>query len=171
MIIVEVKGLEEINRALTELPPRIAMKVLRRGVYAGAALLRGAIKEAAPVRQDGKPKKLGVSLSKWGTTRPPGYLKKNIGTPLKKRQPFGQRVYSVGPIKAAFYGKFVEFGHRAGSRKTKSGLQQIIGTISRPHPFAIPAFNSMHQQIVDRMKERLAEGIEKEWIDLGFSRR
>ena len=48
MTTVQIKGLAELNRALAELPPRLARNVLRCSVAAGAAVIRQEAKERAP---------------------------------------------------------------------------------------------------------------------------
>ncbi len=163
-ITIKVHGLEEINRALGELPGKIANKVLRKGVSAGAMLLRGAIRQVAPVRKEGGAMKDG---------RMPGFLKKNIGARYRRKvSQFGNIHYGIGPVGQAFYGYFVEGGHMIGKRKRYGrGIAEHNAGMKRvpPYPFIIPKFNSMTTQIIDRTKEKLSEGIIKESRDLGFA--
>ncbi len=153
-ITIKVHGLEEINRALWELPGKIANKVLRKGVSAGAMLLRGAIKTASEPRVK------------------TGFLKQHIGARYRRKvSKFGDIHYSVGPVGQAFYGYFVEGGHVIGKRKRYGrGIAEHNAGMKRvpPYPFIIPTFNSMTTQIIDRTKEKLSEGIVKESRDLGF---
>lgn len=165
MIEFKVLGLEDIRKGLAELPPRVALKVLRKGVYAGAALLRGAVKQAAPVRSYGGQKKMSS-----GGDRQPGYLKKSIGAKFKKGEGQNVKTYRVGPYGQGFYGYFVEAGHAAGKRKkygrgvtAQTGLRMVPA-----HPFIMPVFNSMSNQVVERMKEKLSELIVKEGQEMGF---
>jgi HK97 gp10 family phage protein len=156
-ITIKVTGLEEINRALDELPRKIASKVLRKGVYSGAALLRGAIKQVAPVRTNTRPIKMSS-----GGYRDPGFLKKNIKMKYRgKMSGPGEKHYIVGPLGQAFYGRFVEAGHKSGKRGS--------GKMVPAYPFMIPTFNSMTGQITEKMKEGLTKGIIKEGMDLGFT--
>jgi HK97 gp10 family phage protein len=166
VVTMKVHGLEEINRALGELPAKIANKVLRKGVTAGAMLLRGAIRKAAPKRNEASQKKMSK-----GGTRGPGFLSKNIGARYRRKvSRFGDIHYGVGPTGQGFYGYFVEAGHAAGKRKkygrgitASTGLKMVP-----PHPFILPTFNSMTQQVIDKTKEKLSEGIVKESRDSGF---
>lgn len=165
----EVKGLDEVNRALAELPYRIARKILRKGVAGGASLLRSEIRRNTPIRSQGGSKK-----TKKGERRGPGFLKRHIGYRyLRKRSNRFEVHYSVGPRGQGFYGFFVEEGHAAGKRKkygrgiTKAtGLKMVTG-----HPFIVPSFNRMAAPIVERMKDKMVEGILKEGQKLGFSAR
>lgn len=165
MITVQVTGLEEIKKGLQSLPGKIAQKVLRKGVYAGAALLRGAIRQAAPSRTAGREMKMSS-----GGTRLPGYLKKHIGAKFRKGQGMGAAIYRVAPFGQAFYGNFVEQGHAAGKRK-KYGLHVTAATglkMVPAHPFIMPTFDSMTYQIIEKMKGKLSEGIKREIEGVGL---
>jgi HK97 gp10 family phage protein len=156
-ITVKVLGLEQINRALDELPRRIANKVLRKGVYSGAALLRGAIKREAPVRSESRLHKMSS-----GEFRGPGFLRKNIRMKFRSKVSGpGEKHYIVGPLGQAFYGRFVEAGHKSGKRGG--------GKMVPAHPFMIPTFNTMTSQITEKMKDGLTKGIIKEGMDMGFT--
>ena len=165
MIELEVKGLDEVNRMLAQLPFRVGKKVIRKATFAGAVLLRQAIKDAAPVRG-------GLTLKKMskGGYRSSGFLKKNIRAKLKKRQGPHQVIYMVGPMGQAFYGKFVEEGHAAGKRKKYGrGITEATGLRMVPaHPFIMPTFNNMTTQIITKMVDKLNEGVLKEGKALGF---
>ncbi len=167
IITIKVKGLQEIKATLEELAPRIARKVLRAGVSAGGMLLRGEIKNSTPIRSDGKMKKAGN-----GELRGPGYLKRKISSRYRKRaSSFNEVHYMIGPAGQAFYGYFVEGGHKVGAKK-KYGRGIAAANAGRadvpPHPFIVPAFNRMTAPIIDRMKSKLSEGIIKEGGELGF---
>lgn len=170
-VTAKVSGLEEINRALAELPNRIANKVLRKGVAAGAALLRNAIRKNTPVRSRGGEMKISWSSSS-SASRMPGFLQKNIKSLYRRKASrFGDIHYMVGPVGDAYYGYIVEVGHVIGKRKRygrgiaeyNAGLKTVPA-----HPFMQPVFNTMTTQIIDRTKEKLSAGIEKETRDLGF---
>lgn len=151
---VELKGFEEVKEALGELPGRIARKVLRKGVYAGAAFLRGEIRTAAPIRRDS-----GLRRAKGGP-RAPGYLKRKIGARYRRKVSSATEVhYMVGPIGYAFYGWFVEAGHKGG----KSGWVD-------PHPFMVPRFEANVGLVTEKTKQALMDGIMKEGEALGFKK-
>jgi HK97 gp10 family phage protein len=164
MITMKIEGLEDVKRMLAALPDKLEAKVVRKAVFAGAALLRQGQRQAAPIRTTGGPMK-----TKSGT-RSPGFLKKNIKMRFKKRQGRAVKIYQVGPLGEAFYGRFVELGHAAGKRK-KYGRGVTVETGLRmvpAHPFLVPAFNNLTQQMIDTMKGKLIEGALKEGTDLGF---
>lgn len=149
---MEVHGLHEINRALEQLPGKVARKVLRRGVAAGAMLLRKEIKKQVPIRKTGYlgPKTLGKGQQE---TRLPGYLKKKISARYnKRRSKYTEVHYDVKPLGWGFYGYFVETGHGSAT----------------PKPFIIPTYTRVTTPIIDRLKEKLTEGILKEGKKLGF---
>lgn len=167
VITIKVHGLEEIDRALAELPNRIANKVLRKGVSAGGMLLKAEIKKVTPTRQVA-----GAMNTNKKESRMPGFLKKNIGARYRRKvSRFGDVHYGVGPVGQAFYGYFVEAGHAIGKRK-RYGRGIAATNASRPmvpaHPFMIPTFERMQSGIIERMKEGLTKGIVKEGGDLGF---
>jgi len=164
MITMKIEGLEEVNRMLGALPDKIATKVMRKAVYAGAALLRQGQRQVAPIRTTGGPMK-----TKSGT-RSPGFLKKNIKMRFKRRQDRTVKIYQVGPIGEAFYGRFVELGHAAGKRKKYGrGVTPSTGLRMVPaHPFLMPTFDNLTQQIIEKTKDKLVEGALKEGADLGF---
>src|SRR5689334_6268393 len=50
MITIKISGLSELDAKLRQFGPKIAANGLRAANYAGAAVLRDAVKETAPVR-------------------------------------------------------------------------------------------------------------------------
>ena len=90
---VEVKGLKELDRKLKQLEPKLAKKVMRKAVSAGAEVIRKEARQLAPRRT--------------------GFLIKNIIKSVKRR---GSTVVAkIGTTKRAFYGIFVEFGTKTGT--------------------------------------------------------
>lgn len=173
IVTVKVNGLQEINRALQDLPFRIANKVLKKGVAAGAALLRDAIRKAAPVRKTGGEMKVSNSRGSGSAMRSPGFLRKNIKSLYRRKASGPGNVhYAIGPMGDAYYGYFVEKGHVIGKRKRygrgiaeyNAGLKTVPA-----HPFMMPVFNSQTNQIIEKMKDKLSEGIRKEGRDLGLN--
>jgi HK97 gp10 family phage protein len=151
MTTVKVEGLAELHRKLLELPARIERNVVRRAVYAGAAVIRDDMRERAPIYtgevSEGHP--------------PPGTLKKSIYVkyiPEKSRG--GRTVYYVGVRhgksrqhvgkkdinRDAYYFRFIEFG-------TEKMAAQ---------PFMRPAFDSKQGAALGAIKDTLASGISDE---------
>lgn len=65
----EIRGLRELDQALKELPKDLAKRALANATRAGAAELAKAAKAAAPVRHDGKLKKLRPTLTRAAARR------------------------------------------------------------------------------------------------------
>lgn len=174
----ELKGWQEVNRALELLPRRTARKVLRKGVAAGGYLMRKELKSAAPKRTSKEPKRTSK-----GEIRKPGHLRKKIGMRyLSRKSKWNEVHYGVGPRGQAFYGYFVEAGHaivrgRRQKRTRRRELRRKIGGVSattfgfvQPHPYIIPTFRAMVKPVINRVKEKLEEGIFKEGEKLGFKK-
>ena len=86
---VDFEGLDEINRALTQMAERAAAEVIGKALMAGAEILKVEVETRAP--------------------RLTGFLAGNILAKLKKKNRYNVEA-DVGPSKKAFYGKFLEFG-------------------------------------------------------------
>lgn len=158
---IKITGLEEVKRMLGELPKKVARKVLRKGVMSGAGFLRNEIKKTAPVRQGYR----FMQTSRYGI-RTPGHLKKNISARFRRKSSGDTEIhYSVGPRGQAFYGFFVEAGHRVGRRR-KNGVDKRV--MVPPHPFMVPQFENNKDRIIDRIKRKLVEGIVREGEAMGL---
>lgn len=149
---VRIEGLAELNRALRELPQRIANRGLRTAVYAGAKVIRDEARHRAP--------KAAQSL---GTKQPPaGTLKRSVIMKHIRelsgggRQTFyvlvrqGKKYRNQGKrgnlSQDAWYWRFVEFGTRKMAAR----------------PFLRPALESRRREAVEAIKGRLAQRIEIE---------
>lgn len=173
---VEIKGLDKLQMALSQLPDRVARKVLRRGVAAGGYVVRRAIKAAAPIRRTGGLMK--ISWSKKGSKgeaagrRAPGFLKKKIGSRYRRQVSSKWEVhYGIGPVGPAYYGYIVATGHVLGKRK-KYGRGVTVATGLKMVPaynFITPAFESVVGPTGRAMKLKVQEGILKEAKTLGFN--
>lgn len=60
----DIRGLRELDNALKELPKDLAKRALANATRAGAAVLAKAAQAAAPIRRDGKLKKLRPTLTR-----------------------------------------------------------------------------------------------------------
>lgn len=65
----EIRGLRELDEALKQLPKDLAKRALANATRAGADVLAKAAKAAAPVRHDGKLKKLRPTLTRAAARR------------------------------------------------------------------------------------------------------
>ncbi|NBP38571.1 MAG: HK97 gp10 family phage protein [Betaproteobacteria bacterium] len=149
---VRIEGLAQLDRALRELPQRIANRGLRASVYAGAKVIRDEARSRAP--------KAAQSLGP--KQPPPGTLKRSVIMKHIRelsgggRQTFyvlvrhGKKYRNQGKrgnlSQDAWYWRFVEFGTRKMAAR----------------PFLRPALESRRREAVDAIKERLTQRIEIE---------
>jgi HK97 gp10 family phage protein len=101
-----IPGLAGLEEALSQLPEAVATRVVDGAARKGGNHLRDSIKAEAPVRDDGREKRVSKGSSE---TRAPGFLKNDIG----QRRMTGTRLaaaYAVGASRKAFYGDLREKG-------------------------------------------------------------
>ncbi|NCV88474.1 MAG: HK97 gp10 family phage protein [Oxalobacteraceae bacterium] len=150
--IVSIEGLAQLDRALRELPQRIANRGLRASVYAGAKVIRDEARSRAP--------KAAQSLGP--KQPPPGTLKRSVMMKhIRELSGSGRQTFYVlvrqgrkyrnqgrrGNLSQdAWYWRFVEFGTRK----------------MRARPFLRPALEFRRREAVDAIKERLLQLIEIE---------
>ena len=148
---VRIEGLAQLDRALRELPQRIANRGLRASVYAGAKVIRDEARSRAP--------KAAQSLGP--KQPPPGTLKRSVIMKHIRelsgggRQTFyvlvrhGKKFRNQGKrgnlSQDAWYWRFVEFGTVKMSAR----------------PFLRPAFDMKKNDALTAIKTRLAERIEQ----------
>lgn len=146
---VRIEGLAQLDRALRELPQRLASRGLRASVYAGAKVIRDEARARAP--------KAAQSLG--AKQPPPGTLKRSVimkhirELSVGGRQTFyvlvrhGKKYRSQGKrgtlSQDAWYWRFLEFGTRKMSAR----------------PFLRPALESRRREAVSAIKERLTQRI------------
>ncbi len=155
--VVQVQGLDQLSRALKELPDRVARNGLRASVYAGAKVIRDEARLKAP-----------LAIAALGPSQPPpGTLKRSVIMKQipelsgKSRQTFfvtvrhGKKYRKQGKkgnlSQDAWYWRFVEFG------TVKMAAS----------PFLRPAFDLRKNDALDAIKNRLAERIEQAVQELG----
>ncbi len=149
---VHVRGLAELDRALRELPVRVANRGLRASVYAGAKVIRDEARSRAP--------KAAQSLGP--KQPPPGTLRRSvIMKHIRELSGGGRQTYYVlvrqgkkyrnqgkrGNLSQdAWYWRFLEFGTRKMAAR----------------PFLRPALESRRREATAAIKERLAQRIQTE---------
>lgn len=113
----ELGGFQELERKLSALPGPAAKRVVMAGLRKGAQAVKAEAKRVAPVRQSQRDRiiPLGVKSTR---TRSKGFLKRTIIYRAKR----GELVVEVGPRRAAFYGKFFEFGRSGRSMPRNTWL-------------------------------------------------
>lgn len=132
MISVDVRGVGDVQDALAKLDDKQAKAMLQKSASAGAKVLKGTVKSAAPK----------------GAT---GNLKRSIRSGQTKRKRPAARVYVFKPI--AFYRHMVVGGTKAHGPKRASWLvfrpvgeahnvwaRRVRGT--RPRPFFAQGFDA-----------------------------
>ena len=148
---VQVQGLDQLAKALRELPQRVASNGLRAAVYAGAKVIRDEAKLQAP-----------VATSDLGANQPPpGTLKRSV---IMKQIP-----ELSGAQKQTFF-VTVRHGKKYRKQGKKGNLSQDawywrfveFGTIKMSaRPFLRPAFDMKKHEAVTAIKTRLAQRIEQ----------
>ena len=148
---VQVQGLDQLAKALRELPQRVARNGLRAAVYAGAKVIRDEAKLQAP-----------VATGDLGANQPPrGTLKRSV---IMKQIP-----ELSGAQKQTFF-VTVRHGKKYRKQGKKGNLSQDawywrfveFGTIKMSaRPFLRPAFDMKKHEAVTSIKTRLAQRIEQ----------
>ena len=168
-----VEGIEEVRGMLRRFGKE-GVKMLRRGMWAGGAIIRNEVRAQAPVAA--KPHKRGGRLVPPGTTKkaPVSLWARELSDATdqvfmvtlrrgKKYQRMGKKEVS----KDAYYWPWVEYGHKSVPRKAKAGSQgisarrRVAGGMVQPHPFFNPAFEASKARASARIAERLSEEITK----------
>ena len=148
---VQVQGLDQLAKALRELPQRVARNGLRAAVYAGAKVIRDEAKLQAPVATGD----LGANQP------PPGTLKRSV---IMKQIP-----ELSGAQKQTFF-VTVRHGKKYRKQGKKGNLSQDawywrfveFGTVKMSaRPFLRPAFDMKKHEAVTVIKNRLAQRIEQ----------
>lgn len=154
---IKVSGTKELDRVLRDLPKQNARRAVNGAVRSAAAVIRREIVQRAP---DGA----NAPHPRYGE------LKKNIRVTVEKT---GTALRAIVHTGSAFWARFIEFGtavrvvrtRRPGKRQILSDGQTFFGREVPPmraRPFFRPAFDAKAQEAVDRLAERLGEGIERE---------
>lgn len=135
-----VTGLADARKVLKQLPERVQKRVMGAATRAGATLLRQETRRAAPVGDE--PSAMSAKY---------GRLKDNIRVlRLKRDVPEGGALYRVDTGSAPW------------------GYWREYGTSHQPaQPWFRPAVDGAFARVVNRIKERLARGVEREALKLG----
>lgn len=192
----QLKGYEEVRRAMLELPNRVARRVLKKAVADVAKYERPFLQEGAPVRgreywrYSGS--RSGAFLStrasftgrrriswskgakKYGKTRKPGFLQKNIRAfYLRRKSKFGSVMYGVGPRGDAYYGYIVAYGHIVGKRLTSREKAKGAGATRsyvKAYDWITPVWNRTKYLLDQQLEKELTKGIMREGEKLGFKK-
>jgi HK97 gp10 family phage protein len=164
-IILQIDGLREIDRALSELPTVVGRRIMDKGLRRAANVIAREAKSRAPVGD--RMELMTVSGRRLrGTTRigllrrevrvvfterrmgqwaRPGVLKRAINVRITRREAFSTEV-NIG-VGKAYWGMFQEFG----TSKMKA------------QPFLRPALDAKGEEAVQEFKKVAWEEIRRRW--------
>lgn len=143
---VKLRGFKELDDELKRLPLKIQQKIVRKMVREGAKIVQKAAIQKAPRRPS--------NVRTYGKqAHDPGLLKSKKGIVIRrlnksqtKKKGLGDAIVdSIGLSKAAWYGKFSEFGGKTRQYPKK--------------PFLRPAFDENKGKILATMKAVFLKGL------------
>ena len=140
---IALTGADELRRNLATLEPRVAKKVIRRALRAGSKIILDRAKATSPVLTGA----LRNSLRVRAMTR----MRKSV---LGMKVVTGKGFFTG----ETFYGAFVEFGHKIGSRKLGDQRKDVPGK-----HFIQEAAETMTSRVGSQVSKDIAAGIEAEW--------
>lgn len=147
---VQILGLDALKRHLAAIPEQIVTKVLRKGVAAGAVLIKQAAIQRAPISSRSVRRGSGI-LTPPGTLRRSAIVKflraESNATQVEYIVTFrkGKRQQKKG--RDAYYASWVEFGH-GGKR-------------APPHRYLKPAFDANYHQALAVMLSKMRDELVK----------
>ena len=140
ILTLELRGFQQLGAKLDGLPHRMQRTIVRRALRVAGNVVLDEARARAPRRTDSRRIK-----TKAGQSRGPGFLAKHIRLYFYRPRA-GQLRASVGPTKAAFYGKFDE-----------------LGTSRQPaRPWLRPALQERAQQAVNAFGQTFMETLTAE---------
>lgn len=149
--LINVQGLDQLARALKELPKRVARNTLRSAVYAGASVIRDEARLKAP-----------VAIASLGSNQPPpGTLKRSV---IMKQIPELSSVERQTFFVTVRHGKKYRKQGKKGTLSQDAWYWRFVefGTVKlAARPFLRPAFESKKHQALTAIKDRLSERIEQ----------
>lgn len=143
---IQITGLAELEKRLSDLPDKIARNILAGAIRAGAVVIQKEARRKAPVSAEAH------AVGKKGQKNyveqvQPGHLKKNIKVRLAPRKSRSVPIeYWVYVSKVAWYWRFTEFGTSKMSARS----------------FMRSAFDSQKEAATERIRKYLADRINKE---------
>jgi HK97 gp10 family phage protein len=130
-------GLKELLAKLEALPPKLAKRVIRPALQAGAEIIQQEMGILAP--------------------RETGFLTTNIAVSVVVHNDLAAEAH-IGPDKAAWYGKFAELGTAPHTETSKNGKTWSHPGES-PRPFMRPAIESKGGEAVQAMADEIRDGL------------
>lgn len=170
--VVTIKGLAELRKALQQtIPIEMQGKALQKALSAGARITVAAARENAKrggksfpdVRTGTLVRAIYAKRSRYGNTQ----TLENRVIGVRRGNKYGKNRTTAGKSNMdAFYWKFVEFGHRIGTKKS-GWLKKARGAGAQPQgdvpaqPFMRQAFEATKSQAALAIRDSLAKQIEE----------
>jgi HK97 gp10 family phage protein len=149
-IFMEIKGFRELDNILAGFTDRVQRNIMFAMSLAGAAVLKKAAREKCPIIT--------------------GKLRKSIVT-RRRKSPRGMAIYGVGS--KLYYASMVERGTKPHVIKSKSGkillmakghpIYEVHHPGARAKPFLRPAFDENQSRIIEAMRQKGWERINREF--------
>ena len=180
---VILEGWAELETKLLGLSTKIAKNCLRVSIAAGAALMRDAVKEKAPL----------LTGPTWGDHQPPGTLKRSViikhvpelsndyqqtyKVTVRQGKKYQGQTKKKNKSQDAFYARWVEYGHWyvppnpnsvISANGVKHGTNWSQHRASNhaiwipAHPFMRPAWDTNNQKALEAIKIKMGQRIEEE---------
>lgn len=145
-ITVEIKGLRDLDAALSGMPGNVARKTLVFAIRAAAEVFRARAVALAPFNPD-----VPLGRPAWRTLRLRDGIK--IGVRVKSLGVIGSRLIATIGLdkKHAFFGRYIEKGWMPAH-----GTRAVLG-----HPYMRPAFEEMKEAALQLFKTQLQAGIDR----------
>jgi len=153
-ITVEVRGLAELDRKMSQLSEKLATEAALRANEAGARVFQDAAIALAPVKEVETPGSNSLA---------PGELKRDIHRDVSVTGA------AIGPgEKTGHVARWLEDGHKLirGGKRARKGKKwgnvggQVIGRVA-PHPFLRPAFDIAKQAALEAFEAELRKALEE----------
>lgn len=172
---IKIKGLAEMDQALTAFPTRVQRAMLGKSLRAAAKVVQAAARANVPVETGTLRRALAVrSLKRNGTASKMGVGIRSIkrsfaNSSANRRQGRAGKVYLVP---AAYYGRYLEFGakrHPIVARgKVLAGNGRIFGKKVNhpgvtPRPFLKPALERNTTQVLQTFGDTLNRLIQQSY--------
>lgn len=162
MLDVKIKGWEELQKALDELPKKIEANIVKSALRQAVKVVALEAKRQVPVGTGALRASIRYGVDRKKETRMPfGYVK--AGPSEEGDEPKGK--------KTAFYAHMVEFGTQAhvirakNSRALAVGVDVVHHPGSKARPFMRPAFDATRQAALQAFANQVKKRLTKAGIE------
>ena len=153
-VTVELRGIDELKRALDQVPDKLKRKGLAKGLRLGGNIVRDAARRAAPLLQKPTPRRKKGTVRRNIVVRASKFARRagDIGVFISVRPLRGARTKKLGAAGAKnpndpFYWRFLEFGTRKMAKRPMLSegakkLDQVADVVIREATATINQINS-----------------------------